>query len=437
MNQGMERSNKKDMKINLIESIKGVIFGLIVSLIITPFIVHGSSLIYDTNTINQIFNKFTNENLNYINDYFNNNYKNGDYLLFVSLINEKDVYLSLFDKKSMQVGTFENRMEDEYYAFISSSAIKNYKFNLNNNSLSEESNPRTSAIGFYLNYDAYGFPIWSSKDFYWKDIISNQYLENFKYLDINALEERYKKYYSIEYLNMTTDYIYTLIDLVGINKSKPPSFLQEVTYTIKYYFDNALDSTKTEIKTGEVGQVITEFTNYASDKYELIENQYELVLTTEDNVLNIYYQSKKKIKYKIEYYFDDILKENYTEIKEGLLNEVITEFTNYASDYWSLVENEYTLTIQENSDLNIMRIYYRSPNYGTKYQIIDTKNSKIPFIFHFTDIKEMFPSVNFNVFNQYEQLSITIFVNLWFIGMFSFITWLFLKMIYKVFQLFS
>lgn len=391
-------------------------------------------------------NHISMDNLNFINDYFNKNYSNNEnkYLLSVNL----EKYLSNLNNHIVTLGLYDSSDGEDFgasqtYNFYSSFHVSHcFNFDLNNNNI-ENVECGVDFFPFYLTgiSGLNGFILWTNKNYVWSDFIPKSFNNRLIYVSKNYLpSERYTKYYDYNIVYEYSEPVYTLMDLVGINTTKPSNKVQTLyNYKINYYFDGSLDVGKTENGTGEIGTVISEFTDYSSDFYYLDNTKnYSLTISSneEQNVLNIYYKSYKKASYKIEYYFDDILKNSYTEIKENFVGIEINEFTDYSSDYWTLVENDYSITIEENSDLNILRIYYHSKNYGTEYQTIDTRNSKIPFIFQFADIKEFFAGVNFDIFTQSEQLQITIFINMWFVAMFTFISWLFLKIIYKVFQLF-
>lgn len=407
------------------------------------------------------YDLFTNENLVAIDNYFNNflsgyssSYKwiltattknNGRDL---SIINQSNVYFKLFRVLSLgDYFFFSVSSSMPYLSFTTYYVNGCYSFNFNTNEITSITCPNSDSVPLVVYNSGYyshqNIILWTKEDYYFNSFAkpNSTQSKHFLYYPTNTtFSEKYSEYYDY---NIAFEYnapVFSLMDLVGIHATKDGlKKAPKVKYKINYYFDNSLDFSKTEEFKGDVDDVITNFTDYSNDLYYLDNSfNYSLVLSSneEENVLNIYYKQYKRTSYKIEYYFDDILKEKYTEIKEELVDTVITDFTDYSSDYWTLVENDYTLTIQENSNLNVLRIDYHSKNYGTEYQTIDTKNSKIPFLFQFSDIKEMFSGVNFDIFKQSEQLAITIFINMWFVAIFTFVSWLFLKIIYKVFQLF-
>lgn len=406
---------------------------------------------YDTSNYSSVYslnyedfeeglNRFNYENLTLINEYFNTKYSNTNNIYYLTFSFPRNDYSSdyvilyLYDSSasceisfsSNPIFTFKNAKT--FYFYFTTGEF-------------QENSVSTSKISFFSSYlNRFAYPVWTNKDLYWHDIPYNLEGKFIYYKNYSDFSNNFKKYYDYQVLYEYNQPIYTLMDLVGINRTKPSNKTQTLyNYKINYYFDDSLDVGKTENGSGEIGSVISEFTDYTSEFYYLDNTKdYNLTISSneEENVLNVYYKSYKRVSYKIEYYFDDILKDSYTEIKEDFVDTVIDTYTDYSSDYWTLVENEYSLTISENSDLNVLRIHYHSKNYGTEYQTIDTKNSKIPFIFQFADIKEFFTGVNFDIFTQNEQLQITIFINMWFVAMFTFVSWLFLKIIYKVFQLF-
>lgn len=406
---------------------------------------------------NKFFGLFSNENLEAIKDYFDSNYPdNGGkpYVLFFACgdsnnLEKCNLILVQFSKDIargiLKSGGFRGFSLTDSEIF---EELQYFDFNFESNDISISDNHDYSVSGlqfFNAVYYVFSFPLWTSRDIYWKDLFifedlasSQDFVSKTLYIidDYSLLDSRYKSYFNYipyEY----NSYIYTLLDLVGLNTTKPSNIDSYIDYEVRYYFDGELDLGKTYKATGKVGDVINEYTDYSNDTYYLLDGDYSITLANEkENYLNIYFKSYKN--YRIEYYFDDVLREDYIEYKKGKVGDVITEFTDYSDNDYKFYGENYSFTIYEDDNQNVFRIYYRSNKYGVgaSYEQIDTRNSKIPFIFHYDMIKQFFSGINFNSFTQSEQLMITIFINVWFIGIFSFVCWLFLKIVYKIFQLF-
>lgn len=138
-----------------------------------------------------------------------------------------------------------------------------------------------------------------------------------------------------------------------------------------------------------------------------------------------------QVTYKIEYYFDDILDSSKTEFKTSTSGTEIKEYTSYATELYKLVEGSYSIILNEDESQNILKIYYRSPLYGTEKSPVETKNSRVWFFFQFSDLKTIFPNTEFGNFTQYQQLVVTILVNIFFCLFLLFIAYITLKASFK------
>ena len=77
------------------------------------------------------------------------------------------------------------------------------------------------------------------------------------------------------------------------------------------------------------------------------------------NVVNIYYTIRTDIKYKIEYYYDEIKDEEKTIEGQATYKETINSYEDKIIEGYILVKEEKKpLTIEENENKNIMKIYY-------------------------------------------------------------------------------
>lgn len=193
-----------------------------------------------------------------------------------------------------------------------------------------------------------------------------------------------------------SNYITSATYLVWSNKPLITQLVKEES-RIYYYYDLITDDALKKYYTFdklEVNKPIYTFTNLLFGDYEGKEPE--------------------KVSYKVEYYFDDILSPEKTEFKSGYENDLVTDFTDYSSDLYKLyIENQdYKLTLTKNESANVLKVYYRSPLYGTLKQPIDTSNSKIYLFFQFSDIKAMFPNVRFENFTQFEQLVVVVLFNI-------------------------
>lgn len=133
--------------------------------------------------------------------------------------------------------------------------------------------------------------------------------------------------------------------------------------------------------------------------------------------------------YQVNYYFDNVLNEELSysgETKIGEVIEVVPDkvFNNHLLSN----DNSYTITISDNENDNIINIYY-IPNND-----INTDESFMYFFINFSDLKDIFPYINFGEFSHSEQFLVLVVVNIFFVLFWGFVIWIMLKMLYKFFQ---
>jgi len=148
--------------------------------------------------------------------------------------------------------------------------------------------------------------------------------------------------------------------------------------------------------------------------YSFNKLSYDLPIYTYTNLLfGDYEEVKEKVGYRIEYYFDDVLDINKTEMLFGYVGDTIDKFTDQSSELYKLYSEgqNYVMRLSKDENLNVLKIYYRSPLYGTEKTPIDTNVKDFYFFYNFSDIKGMFPSIKFENFTQFEQLLIVIVFN--------------------------
>lgn len=144
-------------------------------------------------------------------------------------------------------------------------------------------------------------------------------------------------------------------------------------------------------------------------------------------------EEKEKVGYRIEYYFDDLIDNTKTEYLFGYVGDKVDSYTDNSSDLYKLyTDNQnYVLDLTDNETNNVLRVYYRSPLYGTEKTPIDTNVKEFYFFYNFNDIKSMFPSIKYENFTQFEQFLTVITFNIFYCLFLFFIIYISLKMLYK------
>ena len=198
-----------------------------------------------------------------------------------------------------------------------------------------------------------------------------------------------------------------------------PEEKNKTYYKIEYYYDNKIDTRKTEVVKAEKGEVITKEsiqekaennrvnTNETEKEYKLVTILNTPMKLTEDvynNVIKVHYRSEKEVDpddpeqptdpenpyspeyntvFKMEYYYDDVIDRDRTEIVGGKVGEVIGEEvinkkieTNKIEGYKLLIVLNRNLKASENTDKNIIKVYYVKEGSG----VIDPDNPDNPDI---------------------------------------------------------
>jgi len=159
----------------------------------------------------------------------------------------------------------------------------------------------------------------------------------------------------------------------------------EFSYSVEYYYDNTLDSSKTDTYTGTYLDVIETYTDKVITGYKFDKTE-NLPLTISENkevnVIKVYYV-KDEFAYSVEYYYDGIINDSKTEVYTGTYLEKIETYTDKVITGYKLDKEEnLPLTITEKEEDNVIRIYYTKDkfNYSVEYyydNIIDSSKTEV------------------------------------------------------------
>lgn len=158
-------------------------------------------------------------------------------------------------------------------------------------------------------------------------------------------------------------------NIINVYYKKKPD---NSSYTVEYYYDDIIDSSKTSTVEAEVGSVINFYENKEKDGYVLDKVEglpLTVSKTLENNIIKVYYKTKKvispeepileKATYKIEYYYDGIIDSNKTVSKEVKIGTVINFYENKSKDGYILDKIEgLPLTVSENGS-NTIKVFYK------------------------------------------------------------------------------
>ncbi len=217
---------------------------------------------------------------------------------------------------------------------------------------------------------------------------------------------------------------------------------QDFKYKVNYYFNDKLDSsyTKELVYTGYEGDIldVKDLLEEELNGYTLFDSDYVIEFNgSGDYSINVYYRNEMYHKqfYTINVFLNDVYSKKYSFTSYG---EIDTELD--LSEFNSLIEG-YTIDtsnlhyiINENEELNEFNLYYFNDLYGTEFQEISLADSNIYLFFDYLDIRDMFPNIKWNNFNQFQQLIITLGFNIFFalfLFLMIFIIW---KLLLKLFS---
>ena len=146
-------------------------------------------------------------------------------------------------------------------------------------------------------------------------------------------------------------------------------------YTVEYYYDGDLDSTKTETGTATYQDVIDAYTDKVIDGYKLEKTENFPLTISHDasqNVIKVYYV-KDTFGYTVEYYYDGVIDPEKTESKTATFGDTISSYTGKNIDGYKFEKAqaegkaattaaEGTLTeglvITSTPANNVIRVYY-------------------------------------------------------------------------------
>ena len=148
-------------------------------------------------------------------------------------------------------------------------------------------------------------------------------------------------------------------------------------YTIKYYYNDIIDNSRTEtIMADKYEKIdeekISENINQNKKSGYVVSNIENIPLTVSNNPNNneirVYYVEAENLEreYKVEYYFDGILDENSTEIINANKGDVIESVNDKIIRGYELDKTE-NLPLTVSDEDNIIKVYYKKAEYN--YQI--------------------------------------------------------------------
>lgn len=370
-------------------------------------------------------------------------YVNAETFEVVANYNYFEPYSNLSDDDLILLNNFftEKYGSDEDNIYIVTSLLKEYKFNFDNKNLyfyvfeRGTGNISGNTYGKYLFFNFFKSYSYGSYRF-----SENRYKFNLETKEIvlstdNLISRNLSdSYTSYQWLSTSDSNAYGLYLPLWISKPFTVSMTYEANFDDISYDSYSLKFDNSVNFEDRVNRHYNIY-NYYSGNGSYIRSYIDFAL---DNSINP--PESKDVNYKVNYYFDDVLNEELSYIGNGKVGEKVslipdTKFDNYILKN----DNNYLITLVEDEEQNVINIYYVTssiidvPN-KDDYNDIDTNNGNFYFFINYSDLKEMFPGVNFDSFNQFHQFTILIIINMFYLMFWFFVGWVVLKILYKVFQ---
>ena len=139
------------------------------------------------------------------------------------------------------------------------------------------------------------------------------------------------------------------------------------SYSVEYYYDGKINNSKTETSSALFESVIETYEDKNITGYVLskVENLPLTISENENkNVIRVYYV-KGTYKYTVNYYYDNVLDKDSTDIFEAKFEDVITTYeqkirTGYVLDKVTGLD----LTISADESKNVINVYYKKAKYS-------------------------------------------------------------------------
>ena len=200
--------------------------------------------------------------------------------------------------------------------------------------------------------------------------------------------------------------------------------LEKTGYTIEYYYDGARDDAATELVEVDTGHIVTEsevserVTAHNKDNYKLLRVTNTPLVAVEDmegNIIRVYYIKKTvgpggedidkdKTAYTIEYYYEGVRDNDRTLLVNVNKGQVITDSdiaanitANTKEGYKLLMTTNTPLTVTEDVNSNIIRIYYiKSKVIGPDGEEIENNKVGYSVEYYYNGVKDNYLTDVFN-----------------------------------------
>ena len=256
------------------------------------------------------------------------------------------------------VAEFESEVVD-----YENKVIDGYRFDrVENNPLTITSNAANNVMKVYYVKDNFDYTI----EYYYqgvkddsKTVTSNEVFES----EVVDYENKVIDGYKFEKVENNP---LTITSNAENNVMKVYYVKDNFDYSIEYYYEGSLDSSKTVTGNTVFESEVVNYENKVIDgyKFEKVENN-PLVITSDpaNNIMKVYYV-KDRYSYTTEYYYEGIKDDTKTDTNIAKFETEITNYTDKIIDGYKLdrVDNN-PLKVQSNEANNVMKVYYVKDNF--------------------------------------------------------------------------
>gem|GEM_PF-3875681 len=161
----------------------------------------------------------------------------------------------------------------------------------------------------------------------------------------------------------------------------------DLSYSVEYYYDGELDVNRTDrFENQTFSTVITEYIDKVIDGYVLTNDTAPISIGTSENIVQVYYDKRTDLSYSVEYYYDDVIDENRTEVFENqIYGSIIEAYQDNVIEGYELTSTE-NLPLEIDVDQNVIKVYYTATVYTISYIMNDgTNHDSNPSIYTVND----------------------------------------------------
>ena len=237
-------------------------------------------------------------------------------------------------------------------------------------------NPDNNVIKVYYVKDTFNYTV----EYYYDGKINDSKTENLQATFKDVIEKYEDKNITGYKLEKTENLPLTISANAKDNIIKVYYAKDIFKYTVQYYYDGILNEENTEEYTATFQDKITEYedkniTGYKLDKTENL--PLTVTENAENNIIKVYYV-KDQFSYTVEYYYDNVKDEALTENYTATYQDVIESYIDKVKDGYRLKKVEgMPLTITENSDNNVIRVYYERKDTKVIVKYLEKDTNKV------------------------------------------------------------